>query len=33
LIEAPGQPKLDVEVAPTKVKEALTYIINKVYSL
>ena len=33
LIEAPGLPKLDVEVAPTKVKEALTYIINKVYSL
>lgn len=33
LIEAPGQPKLDVEVASTKVKEALTYIINKVYSL
>ena len=33
LIEAPGQPKLDVEVAPTKVREALTYIINKVYSL
>lgn len=33
LIEAPGQPKLDVEVAPEKVREALTYIINKVYSL
>ena len=33
LIEAPGQPKLDVEVAPAKVREALTYIINKVYSL
>lgn len=33
LIEAPGLPKLDVEVASTKVKEALTFIINKVYSL
>ena len=33
LIEAHGLPKLDVEVASTKVKEALTYIINKVYSL
>jgi 3-dehydroquinate synthase len=33
LIEAPGLPKLDVEVAPEKVREALTYIINKVYSL
>jgi 3-dehydroquinate synthase len=33
LIEALGQPKLDMEVAPEKVREALTYIINKVYSL
>lgn len=33
LIEAPGLPKLDVEVAPEKVREALTYIINKVYCL
>ena len=33
LIEVPGQPMLDVEVAPVKIREALTYIINKVYSL
>lgn len=33
LIEAPGYPLLDVEVDSEKVREALTYIINKVYSL
>jgi 3-dehydroquinate synthase len=32
LIEAPGQPVLDVEVAPEKIREALAYIINKVYN-
>ena len=33
LIEAPGRPVLDVEVGSEKVREALAYIINKVYSL
>ena len=32
LIEAPGQPVLDVEVAPEKIREALAYILNKVYN-
>ena len=32
LIEAPGQPVLDVEVAADTVREALAYIINKVYN-
>ena len=30
LLEAPGQPVLDVEVAPELVKQALAYIFNKV---
>lgn len=32
LIEVPGKPVLDVNVDPEKVREALAYIINKVYS-